>query len=271
MRQYLKTNVGILSVYIEGDGLPMILWPSVFMDHTIWEKQISALAMQYKVIAIDPPGHGKSASIEKSINVDNCSNTVVEIMDALDLAKAAIVGVSWGGMVAISFASRFPDRCLGIAILNSSARNATLMDKLTNMPLVVLLKLFGFIKFLQNSAVNQLLGEACRKERPEVVSYIKGQLALLLPSDAAIVARDIFIGRQDQRNRLASIKCPTLIIGGEEDVSFPPYHSQELHNQVPGSTLILLEKVGHLAPLEASEVINDLLISFLDRLTCSEY
>lgn len=99
--------------YVEtGSGPPVILIPGLFGTHRMWNRLIPYLDKQYRLIAIDNFGTGESGPADEGFHysVAEQADMVVALMDALGLARCDFIGVSYGGMIALNMAARYPDR-----------------------------------------------------------------------------------------------------------------------------------------------------------------
>ena len=244
-----------------GTGPAILLWPSMLMDSDMFSAQIEALSKHYRVLAVDPPGQGKSGAVGTRFSLNDCGDSAIAVLDAAGVKTAMIAGNSWGGMVAINVASRFPDRCGAIVVMNSSATSAPLKHHVEfgGMPLMV--RAFGITRLLSAIATRSFLGKTAHRQRPDLRAFIARKLAELEPGNVVPVVRSVLLGRADQRHLLKQINVPSLIIGGTEDRIFPPSEQNILHGGIKGSRLLMLQ-AGHFAPLEAADEVSDAITEF---------
>ncbi|MEL7453264.1 MAG: alpha/beta hydrolase [Pseudomonadota bacterium] len=267
----IDTAIGAVGVTRSGGGLPVLFWPSVFMPSDMFSPVISALGADIDAILIDPPGQGESAPLNRTITLSECADAIADIAAALKLDQVVLVGNSWGGMVAIALAEKYPDLCRGVALMNTSARPATLWDKIYYGSLVPILRLAGFFGPFPAMAVRSFLGKTSRKTRNDLIDLIKQRLGEIDRRSAANTALSILIGRASQVDKLSSVQCPAIVIGGDEDGIFPPDHSRQLADGIPSAELIMLQNIGHFAPLEAPTAMAAYLDPFLQGLQAEPY
>lgn len=117
----VETRLGRLFVDVRGEGDPVVLWPSLLTDGGMWRFQVPALAERWKVLTIDPPGHGRSARVERPFTLEDCADAVVDVIDALEVERAHFAGLSWGGMTGMRLALRNPSRLRSLALLDTNA------------------------------------------------------------------------------------------------------------------------------------------------------
>ncbi len=261
----IATSVGDLHVTVTGNGPHVIFWPSLFIDGEMWAEQVASLASSYQCIVIDAPGQGQSQPLDAPITLDACGDALVAVMRHLDLDAAHIVGCSWGGMIAINVAARFPERVRSAVVTNSSVRPPALDDRVQVALLAPILKAFGFIAPIRSTIINGFFSKGAPSRRPELAANITAALERQSPKSVVFAAKSILGQRAGQAHLLTAIACPVLVIGGEEDSIFPPPHSQQIADGIAGAALHLLKDVGHLAPIEAGDRVARLVQSFLDK------
>ncbi|NIH84869.1 alpha/beta fold hydrolase [Amycolatopsis granulosa] len=262
----VPTSLGTLRVHLRGSGDPIVMWPSLLMDHTLWQAQAEHLSGRFTTVAVDPPGHGASSALRGTFTLDECAGVVIELLDALGFGRTHFLGNSWGAMVGATFAARHPDRVLTSTLMNGTASAAPRRQKAEFAALLAMAKLLrGIRPPLTRSVGKAFLGPTSLRTRPEVVARVielarRNDVRSLTFAVTSVVSR-----RPDQRALLASIRTPVLVIGGREDATFPPRELEEMAAAIPGAELVFLEDAAHLAALEVPDVVNKLLDGFLTR------
>ena len=102
-----------------GQGQPVVLIHGVGLNKEMWGGQIVGLATKYRVIAYDMLGHGASPRPESGTPLLGYADQLLELLDHLQLPKAAVIGFSMGGLVARAFALHYPQRLQSLVVLNS--------------------------------------------------------------------------------------------------------------------------------------------------------
>ena len=122
----IPTALGYINVRMGGkEGAPvMVFWPSLMMTVTMWSYQYEYYTPKYRVVLIESPGIGKSEALRKLISLEDCSNILVEILDALKIEKCFFLGNSWGAMLAAVLPAWHPERLYGTGRGSSTARLA---------------------------------------------------------------------------------------------------------------------------------------------------
>jgi len=252
-------GVGRFHLYyeIEGDGQTVVLLHAVGLDLTCWEAQAEALAPHFRVLRVDLRGHGRSDVPPPPYTLEGFAEDVHELLGALQLAPAHVIGLSLGGMVAQVLALDYPQavRSLVLADTNSTlppdARPAMVergeAAKHGGMSAVVDTTLARWFTpgFMGADVVAR-----CRER-------------LLADDVGAWAATWQAISELNTEPRLPGIRVRTLVITGENDVSAPVARAQAMAALIPGARLEIVAGASHMAPLEHPALFNATVLAFL--------
>ena len=174
--------------------------------------------------------------------------------------RFALAGHSMGGYIAFEILRQAPERVAKLALMNTQARPDTPEATTRRRGLVaraqngdyrgVLDELFsGFVhpSRLGDASLRQLVYDMGDDVGPE--AFVRQQTAV--------------ISRPDSRPSLAWIKCPTLVLTGDQDNSVPNAQSVEMANGIPGAKLVILPDCGHLPQLELPQATADVLVEWM--------
>ena len=230
----------------------LILLPGMACDAALWQHQHAALATAVapgRLVVADV--HGRADSLPA--------------MAALLLAEQAgdllLAGCSLGGMLAMEVARQAPRRVRGLALLGTTARPDT--------PELVALRTQAIAEFEAGRTEPLLRANALFAFHPRhrarlVEAYVamvqRGGTASLVRQNRAVMAR------ADGRPTLDAIRCPTLVVGGADDLLTPPDCSREIAAGIPGAQLQLLADCGHMPTWEQPQAVTGLLQGWLARL-----
>jgi pimeloyl-ACP methyl ester carboxylesterase len=110
-----------ISYYDEGKGSPILLIHGFAGSKQYWDKIIPKVASEYRVIALDLPGHGDSDMSKDNYSIEDMAGTVKELLDQLDLNKVTMFGHSLGGYITLAFAEMYPHYLNGYSLVHSTA------------------------------------------------------------------------------------------------------------------------------------------------------
>lgn len=164
---------------------------------------------RYRVILVDPPGHGGSERLSATFTFDECARSIADVLDALGVTRAHIVGNSWGGMIGATFAAAYPDRVGAAVLMNCTASAAGGRQRLEYAALLRIARLLGRIRPpLTRSVLKAFLGPTTFTTRPEVVEFVRAAVHSVDIGSAAWAVRSVVPLRPDQRPALSRSPHP---------------------------------------------------------------
>jgi len=262
--RHIPTSLGLIQVRLSGRGPAMVCWPSLLMDGRLWQSQAAHFGGRYRMVLIDSPGHGGSEPLRGHFTMDDCANVLREILDALALPDCVLLGNSWGGMMGGVFAARYPARLRAAVLMNCTASAVGWRQKLEFLLLAALVRRSRQVPdWLVRRAVIAFTGPTSEREKPAVVAEIRAAVARCDPASVHWAIRSVVPYRVDQHARLAGVRTPVLVVAGEEDRTFPVAETRRMAEAISGARFEVLARIGHLAALEAPEVVNPLIERFL--------
>jgi 3-oxoadipate enol-lactonase len=256
---FLSANGIRLAYQIDGpDNAPtLVLVNSLGTNLRMWEPQIAPLSRALRVVRYDCRGHGASEVPAGEYTIEQFGYDLLALLDALQIERAHVCGLSLGGQVALWLAARHPGRVARAVFADTAARVGTTESWTTRLGLVRA----GGMEAIRDMVLARFLSEGFRQHHPEVTRQISEMIAATSPegySGACTALRDA-----DLRETLADIHAPALIIVGELDEATPPAQAQELHAAIRGSELMILREAAHLSNVEQPEAFNQVLLAFL--------
>jgi pimeloyl-ACP methyl ester carboxylesterase len=246
-----------------GAGAPVILLHGVGLDHSIWQAQLAVLSRSHRVIAFDLLGHGASPSIAEDVSLDDFVDQLARLVAALvpERQSFALVGFSFGGLIAEAFTLKAPERVARLAII------ASVFDRSEEERASVAgrLRMAGRDgpKVLIDAALERWYGPQFRASHPAVVKAVAAMLGRNDPRSFLAAYRIFAEADQDLAARLGAIAAPTLIVAGERDSGATPAMARRLAALIPGATLAIIPGARHMLPQEHASELNDLLQHFL--------
>jgi len=234
------------SYRIEGPaGAPLlILANSLGTTSAMWDPQMPAWTARFRVLRFEHRGHGGTPAAAGPYRLDELADDLVDLLDHLGEESASACGLSIGGMVALSLASRYPDRVDGLVLACTAAalppaeawseRAASVREKGT--------------AFLLDALLGRWFTPGFADRAPEVGASLKAMLASADPEGYAGCCEAI--GAADLHEAMAGVRAPTLVLAGAADPVAPPPMSLELAEGIDGAALLVLPGAAHLANIE---------------------
>jgi 3-oxoadipate enol-lactonase len=254
----IQTAIGRIGYLVAGSGggTPLVFLHGVGSDKAVWRPQLDHFGKSRRAVAFDYPGYGESDFIDGATREDYAA-AIFAAMDALDIDRAHVCGLSLGGVIAIAMHAQAPHRCASLIIADSFAVHP---DGQGIYDRSIAASRSMTMRELAEARTGVLLGSAATAElRQDVIDT----MAEIDPAAYRLGAAAVWLA--DQQDRVAAIDVPTLVIVGEEDRITPPALSEELHRSIPGSRLELIPASGHLANAEQAGAFNQAIESFLSE------
>ncbi|HYD77277.1 alpha/beta fold hydrolase [Ramlibacter sp.] len=167
--------------------------------------------------------------------------------------ELVLCGASMGGMVAMEAARQAPGRIRGLALLGTTARPE---DDAMRGVRENAIRLFE--QGRMREVIEPNVGMAFHPDRAKDADLTGRYLEFVLQAGAGQLVRQnrAVIGRPDARTHLPSLRCPVLVMCGEDDQLTPPALSREIAALVPGAQLVMLPRCGHMLTMEQPEAVN---------------
>jgi 3-oxoadipate enol-lactonase len=242
------------------------MWPSLLMDHTLWTAQAEHFAGRFTTVAVDPPGHGRSSPLRRTFTFDECADVLREILDALGVERAHVLGNSWGAMIGGTFAARYPDRIGCAVLMNGTASPAPRRQRVEFAALLALACILrGIRPPLTHSVHGAVLGPTSIGQRPAAVRHVLAAARAVDVRSVSYAIRSVVPLRPDQTAVFATIRTPVLVVAGREDATFRLPEVRRMADSIPGAELHVLDGAAHLAALEVPDEVNRLTDDFIAR------
>jgi 3-oxoadipate enol-lactonase len=259
----MKAGVNGIELHYEisgKEGAPwLVLSHSLACSARMWDPQVAAFEDRYRILNFDTRGHGASSAPPGPYSLELLAEDLKGLLDQLGVRSPHFCGLSMGGMIGQTFALKYP----GVF------RSLTLADTTSRYPAEAMPVWEERIRTAEANGMEPLaeptlqrwFTEPYRRSHPDEVDRIR-RLILATPV-AGYVGCSRAIPRINLTARLKEIGCPILVIVGEQDAGTPPAMAREIHDNAPGSKLVVIPNAAHLSSLEQPEAFNRALGEFL--------
>ena len=230
------------------DRQPILLLNSIGSELGLWDLCMPHLLSSFSVLRMDTRGHGASDAPGGDYSMGELANDVIAVLQAAHINRAAVAGVSLGGMMAMELAIAAPERVSSLALICTSAS----MDRTAWAERVRCVR-EGGVTAIAELAMSRFLAPAFAQSNPQITDTVRR--SLLSTSDAGYAGAAAAIRDMLLIERLPSIVAPTLVVAGKLDISTPfEGHGDRIAATIPGARPVHLD-TAHLAPLEAPAVL----------------
>jgi pimeloyl-ACP methyl ester carboxylesterase len=223
----------------------------------VWHNQVDALAARHSPIALDLPGHGRSAGVEGLKSIADYADFVAAFMDALNLRRAVLAGRSMGGAIAMDLAVRRPERVEALILIATAARFSIPPDRIEALRAVTMGR-------APQAFVTDGYAQKTIKEKFEVVR--EGWMEQI-KTDPRVRYTDILACAEcDLRDSVVKIQKPTLIIAGAEDQGTTVADAELIKSKITGAKLLVVPDAAHMLANEQPAATNPAIEEFLSGL-----
>ncbi|MFC6838037.1 alpha/beta fold hydrolase [Halomarina ordinaria] len=262
-----------IETYFErrGDGPPVVFVHGAVLDHSQWDAQVEALADEYTTVAYDVRGHGRTGgSARERYSVDLFAEDLAALVDALDLDRPVVCGLSTGGCIAQVYAARYPERVSGLVLADTFT--PALFDRREWLQRSVLLRAtVPPVRLVGYERVERVLVWLHERLHGEGVSgdyeRIEGLRATgpkMATEEFAKVIRAVAAFHETSVD-LSAITAPTLVLYGEHEPPFVRRHAATLGAELPDVTVRVVPGAGHASNLDDPAFFTDAVRHLLVR------
>jgi len=259
MPQELTSPPTELKFRTEGAGSAVVLLHGAGGSHTVWNDVIPGLAKEHLVLAPDLRGHGRSVAPPGSqFTFAELAGDVLRLMDEQGVKSAHMVGLSGGALLALRLALDHPDRVLTLVMVSgcayADAHTRSVAERWSETygkegPDPFALRLLKDLYYPDWIEANLDFADALR-EQVKQTDYTPA------------VRWGKAMGTFDERNRIAAIGRPTLIVQAMDDAVVDASHGRILRQSIPGAQIRILAETGHMIPVERPRELQESLLGF---------
>jgi 3-oxoadipate enol-lactonase len=226
------------------------------LQSAMWEPTLAAMPDGWRVVAPD-------LRWEAGVGMSDLAGDVVDLLDHLDVTRAAVVGCSMGGYVLFEMLNSAPRYISAVGLVSTRPGADNDEGRRNRQKMIEQVDREG-VEAISAQMVPKLLGATTQRDRPDLVTYVRKLIVGNTPGrvQAAITA---MMERKDSTPLLEKIDVPALVVHGSEDALIPPTEAEGMHRAIRNSQLELIPLSGHLPNLEQPVRFDGVLWSFLKK------
>lgn len=228
---------------------PVLALPGLVNDEQLWQHPVAALGSRHPFTSFALVPHRSMGELAEMA------------LARAPAGRFALMGLSMGGYLAFEVLRRAPERVLALALLDTSARPDTPEQTATRRQAIAASTddYEGVVRGLLPKLVH-----ADHVEDPAVTEPLMA-MARRVGRDGYVGQQEAIIGRADSRPTLAQVRMPTLVLCGRDDQLTPLALHEEMHAGIAGSQLVVVDRCGHMSPLEQPEAVTAAIAEWLGR------
>jgi 3-oxoadipate enol-lactonase len=260
----MKVKANGISINYRIDGPERAPWlvlsNSLATSLAMWDEQAAALKDSFRVLRYDQRGHGESDAPAGRYAFDTLLADALTLMDVLGVAKAHLGGLSMGGATALGLAERHPDRFTSVIVADSPCQSTPQSSQQWEERIAVAQK--QGIEALVEPTVARWFPPETVAGNPPHLDKIRAMIRATPVS--GFIGCAAALAAHDYASAAASVKCPTLFIGGEKDGTTPQAMAK-LHEKLSGSRFVSLPGAGHISNMDRPAEFSLALREFLTK------
>ncbi len=272
---FVDVNGINLCYRIDGEGDPIVEIHGFGSKKESFMAQTPVLSKQFKVISFDNRGSGKSERPNTLYSMDMFADDLKGLLDYLKIKKTHIIGLSMGGMIALTFISKYPKQVNKLVLINTLAKlpnnfdaDAYIQSKIKTLKLKNKDPEKAFwdsIQFGFHTKIRREMKANPKKKfygiwsAEDLLEYYKTNPST--PQDIRNIANSF--KNYEISEKLSNIPHKTLLLTASHDKLVPKSQMLEIHKKLPNSILKIIEEAGHESPKSKAPEINQLIINFL--------
>lgn len=262
---FVATPLGRLHVTELGAGAEtLVLWPSIFTDHHIYDDLVARLGHRYRFVLIDGPGHGQSEGPETEFTMAQAADAMAAVLDHLGLDRVVIGGTSWGGLVAAELALYRPERIKALILMNTPMDLDAHAPGLSARMIALGARWMPGTAMYRNGVARNFFSASGLEANPGYADAFHAMLRAAHPRRLAAAIRSVLLRGEPLRPRMGDLGVPTLVIAGKQDAMYPIPAMASAAAAVPGGQFEAVDG-KHISVIETPDAVADLLSDFVAR------
>jgi 2-succinyl-6-hydroxy-2,4-cyclohexadiene-1-carboxylate synthase len=269
----MKIQANGIDVHYEmaGEGDCLILIHGFSDNLSLWYNQVPEFSKQYQVLTLDVRGHGQTETPDGEFSINLFAEDVRELLNALQIEKACVLGYSMGGRIALQLALNHPESVTGLVFANSGIAGAGYQMSEEQMKEMTerrqqMIEMFdtGDIERIADTMTERSMSPGIRDAKPALFQRYKEIKMQNSPRYYTPIMQAMMASAADPPD-LGQIKCPVLIIAGERD-EFMPLDIAEYMKKTLHKASLEVFPTGHASALETPKEFNRAVLDFMEQL-----
>lgn len=244
-----------------GEGKLVICMHGIGGNRTNWHGQLPEFGRHFHAASWDARGYGLSDDYEGPLDFHDFARDLVRVLDHFGARKAHLVGLSMGGLIAMDFHARFPERVATLTICDSLPGFGHLSPEQSREFIRLRLEPLRAGKELKDIADGVAQSLLSKSSAPEAFQLVVASMCALHKQSYMKTIEGS--ARADVQIELEKIRVPAHVVVGEDDLLTPPSLARSMAERIAGARLTIIKSAGHLPNLERPREFNAAVLPFL--------
>ena len=261
----IPTSLGRLRVRAVGQGAPVVLWHSMFVDASSWDRVVPLLTGERRLLLVDGPSSGGSDPLTAPSDIVGCAVAAAELLAGLQDEVGGPVdwlGTAWGGHVGLQLAATRPDQVRTLVAVSAPTDpiDATLRRKLAL--LLPLFRAVGARGPVRRAILETLLTDHSRAADPDAVRAVLGPLAAADRRGMTRAIETAIVRRTDLNDAASRIRQPVLFVTTDDRGEWSPERAREVSDRMPDARTVVISGSRVLPALEQPGALARAVLDF---------
>lgn len=250
-----------LAVHVDGDkAAPAIVFlHAIATSAALWSPQVAPLAERFRVVRIDLPGHGDSPVLPESASFADYADAVANTLARHRIDRFALVGMSFGAMVAMQVAVRHAARVERLVLACCAARTPSNVAAMWHERIAAVEE--GGMSTQEETSLARWFTPGFAAASATTLDWVRGMIGRTPPAGFRAAAR--IIADLDHVALLPHIRMPCLVLAGEQDKAAPPEGMRGFSTDIPDARFATVP-AAHLANVESPSAFTEVIARFMD-------
>jgi pimeloyl-ACP methyl ester carboxylesterase len=259
----IKANGIEMNYTLSGKGKTLVLIHGFTDNLNMWFNQVPVFSQDYQVLTYDVRGFGLTEKMPGPFSMDMFAEDLHELLKALGLSSACVLGYSMGGRIALEFCLKYPREATGLVMANSVVGAPATPDREERTKMMIEMIQQGNNEMISEIMTVNSFSPGFKEKDPAVFNRYKAIKLQNDPSGYIPVMMAMGAAAQGPVD-LNQIKCPVLMLAGTSDNFMPLSVAEEMHKKIKWAVLKTFP-TGHIAAIEAPESFNEAVLDFLNK------
>lgn len=263
--EFVDTPSGRLHLRVrDGQGMPLLLWPSIFYDHTLYLPLVERCANP--AVIVDGPGHGRSTVDPSGLGLPALAATAAQLAHhTFGKMPFVMVGTSWGSQVALALAEAH-DPLLAGAVLFNPPWTGRERPSLGDRAIMAMSAAMPRTALFRNGVARSFFAPSTQRDNPRLVADFVDQQGFANPGLSTAVRSVLTGNRAGPSDAARAVDIPMLVVAGAEDRLYTPKTLQEQARRIGRSEFAIVNDSAHITAAEQPDRAAALLAAFIERI-----
>ncbi|MET3861107.1 pimeloyl-ACP methyl ester carboxylesterase [Dietzia sp. 2505] len=263
---FVETRLGRLHVDVVGEGPPLVLWHSMFVDSASWNRLVPLLKGAHRLHLIDAPSCGRSDPLTEATTISACADAAIEVLEHIrsSSGQAGIdwLGNAWGGHVGLEVAARRPDLIRSLVAVSAPTHPIDRALRRKVRMLVPLYRLIGPHGPVRSAIEETLFTDRTRAHDREAVGLLRDSLDRAGRTATIRAIETAILNRTDLRRAALAVTCPVLFVTTDDRGEWTPEQARAVATDMVDARESTVRGARVIPALEQPEATSRVLSEF---------